>query len=181
MGSITIVTGCPGTGKTTLADRLSRSRAHGVCLSGDAFHRFVAHPISPIVPEAHAQNTTVTTAIARAAAAFAADGYDVFVDGVVGPWFLPTFVSELRGRFAPVHYVILRAGLEDTVKRASSRPAPGDEGVVRHMHGEFSDLGPFERHAVDSTDRTEDDTLDEIERRWSAGEFLLDLGKVARP
>ena len=177
-GSITIVTGCPGSGKTTLATRLSQSRPHGVHLSGDVFYQFIAHPISPILAESHAQNTVVTRAIARAARIFASGDYEVFVDGVVGPWFLPTFVKELEDVPVLIHYVVVRASFEDTLRRATSRPSPADEQIVRHMYDQFASLGPLEGHTIDSTGQTEEETFNFLARRWLAGEFALDLGSI---
>jgi AAA domain-containing protein len=141
VASITIVTGCPGTGKTTLAARLAAASERGVHLSGDGFYAFVTRPVSPILPESRAQNTTVTAAVARAAGAFAAGGYDVAVDAVIGPWLLPTFLGEVEAARVPIHYVVLRAGLSDTLVRSRGRSDPGEERIVRHMHAAFEDLG----------------------------------------
>jgi len=181
MASITILTGSPGTGKTILAGRLAAASPRGVHLSGDVFYHFISNLVSPILPGAHAQNATVISAIARAAGAFASGGYDVVVDSVIGPWSLPAFAQELEDVRVPLHYVVLRARLEDTVRRAQSRDHSGDERIVRHMHGEFEDLGAFERHALDSSDRTTDDVFAELARRWRAGDFFLGTAGVATP
>ena len=178
MASITIVTGCPGTGKTTLAAREPRA----VHVSGDVFYAFLGRPISPIDPAARPQNTTVTIAIARAVAAFACGGYEVFVDGIIGPWFLPTFARELAGVAAPLHYIVLRAELADAITRAETRPSPGDARIVRHMYREFEDLGAFVSHTLDTGGRTLDETCNALVRRWRAGEFLIDAASVvAKP
>ncbi len=181
MASLTIVSGCPGTGKTTLAARLSEASEWGLHLAADTFYAFICRPISPILPESHEQNTTVTKALARAAAAFASGGYDVFVDGVVGPWFLPVFTSEFRPVEVPIDYVVLRAPLEETLRRATARPDAEKFSTdgVRHMHAAFADLGEFEAHAVDTGERSPDETLAEFARRRAAGELRLDLPRVA--
>lgn len=88
MSGITIVTGCPGAGKTTLAHHASKREARGLHIPADVFYTFPAHPISPILPEAHEQNAAVIVAVSRTAAAFASRGYAVFLDGIIGPWFL---------------------------------------------------------------------------------------------
>ena len=49
--------------------------------------------IPPWLPESQAQNEATTRASARAAAEFLASGYHTVFDGMVGPWFLPTFVA----------------------------------------------------------------------------------------
>ena len=178
-GSITVVTGCPGSGKSTLAARLAESRPQGVHLSGDAFYHFIVHLISPILPESHEQNTVVTRAITRTAATFALGGYETFVDGIVGPWFLPAFVKELEDVRVPLHYVVIRASLKETLRRAASRPAPAEERVVRHMYKAFASLGRLEGHAIDSTGQTESATFNTLAQRWLAGEFILDLKNIS--
>ncbi len=179
MASITIVSGCPGTGKTTLAERLSAATSQGMHLVADAFYEAIASPISPILPESQQQNTTVTIATARAAGVFASGGYEVFVDGVVGPWFIPTFAGELVELNVSVEYVVVRAGLDETLRRSAARPQPALENVVRQMHAAFRDLGEFEKHAVDTSGCTLDETLKEVTKRRRRGEFRLELSRYS--
>src|SRR5215831_1321309 len=108
MASITIVSGDLGTGKTTLSKALAHAEPTGLHLVADTFFHFPTHLLEPTTPESHTQNTTIMKAIGRAAAAFVEGGYDVFLDGVIGPWFLPTLLCEWDG-VARVEYVMLRA------------------------------------------------------------------------
>ena len=179
MASITIVSGCPGTGKTTLCQRLASERAQGMHLVADAFYEAIANPIDPTRPESHQQNTTVTIATARAAGVFASGDYEVFIDGLVGPWFVPVFVRELLATGVPLHYVVLRAGLEETLARSEGRDKSVPERVVRRMHAAFADLGELERHALDCSGQSEAETLVELRRRHQADELLLDLALYA--
>ena len=48
---------------------------------------------------------------------YARGGYDVIVDGIIGPWFLKPWQSLVREHYE-VHYIILRASKEETLKRA---------------------------------------------------------------
>ena len=90
---IVIVTGSPGTGKTTVAAALAKARARGLHLPADVFFTFPAHAIPPYQPEARDQNRDIMIALARTAATFAGRGYDVFMDGIFGPWFLPVVAA----------------------------------------------------------------------------------------
>src|SRR6187549_377244 len=121
MAAIVIVTGTPGAGKTTLCERAAKAHPHGVHIVADVFFTFRAHPISPILPEAHPQNGAAITAVSRAAAAFASHGYEVFVDGIIGPWFLPVVAAEVADTGHAIDYVVLRVDVEEAVRRTSGR------------------------------------------------------------
>ena len=171
-GSITIVTGCPGTGKTTVAARLASASTRGLHLETDPFYGFPAHPIDPTQPESHAQNTTILRAIGRAAGAFAEGGYDVFVDGIVGPWFLPTFLTEIPAG-TEVHYVVLEAPLGQALERVRQRQGSGESAKVEHMHRAFQELGEYAGCALDAS-RADPATLAErLAERRAAGALRI--------
>jgi chloramphenicol 3-O-phosphotransferase len=168
---IVIVSGCPGAGKSTLARALSRAAVRGLHLDSDWFYGFPAAPIDPATPEAHDQNTIVMRALARSAGAFAEGGYAVFLDGVIGPWFLPLLRDELRG--ARLAYLVLRASEEDALRRVRARDGGGASARVRHMHAAFAKLGPYHAHAIETSGRRRRDVLAEARDGLRAGRFDL--------
>jgi len=93
---VLILTGPPGSGKTTVAALLAAASPRGLHIPADVFWTFPAHPVSPYRPAGHEQNADIVVGLTRAAAAVAICGYDVVVDGILGPWFLPTIAAELR-------------------------------------------------------------------------------------
>jgi predicted kinase len=171
-GSVVIVTGSPGAGKTTLCAHLAQASPRGVHLHADDFHTYLAHPISPVLPDSHAQNATIIRACTQAASAFAKGGYEVFLDGIFGPWFLPVALENLAG--LRIDYVVLRSELQQAIERAGSRPAaPADAAIVQQMHAAFSSLEPYEHHALDIGALELAAVANELQRRRAAGEFRL--------
>ena len=174
MASITIISGCLGTGKTVLSKALARAEPAGLHFVTDTFYEFPAHALDPTTGEAHEQNATLITAIGRSAAAFAEGGYTVFLDGVVGPWFLPTLVRDWKA-VAHVEYVVLRATLEEELRRVLQRDGPSTSHRVCNMHDEFTDLEEYEPHVIETTHKTPDEVRTEFIQRRQRQEFVLDM------
>jgi energy-coupling factor transporter ATP-binding protein EcfA2 len=138
VGSLLVVTGPPGAGKSSVARVLADAADTSVLIEGDAFFGFLASgAIEPWLPASDSQNTVVTKAAASAAGAFATGGYTTVYDGVVGPWFLPTFAAATG--LDRLDYAILLPALVVCVERVATRHGHGftDEGATRKMHAEF--------------------------------------------
>jgi hypothetical protein len=137
------------------------------------FYGFPAEPIEPTRRESHHQNTVIMRALARSARAFAEGGYRVVLDGVIGPWFLPTLRGELSGG-PTVSYVVLRAPEAEALRRVSERQGPGASARVRQMVSALTDLGAFQAHAVDTVGRTVEEVLSVVQQGFAEDRFRLD-------
>ncbi len=95
-GRILVITGAPGTGKTTISSIIAKESdmEKSVHMHTDDFYHYLSkNAIAPHLPQSNAQNLVVIESFLEAAKRFARGGYDVIVDGIIGPWFLAPWLN----------------------------------------------------------------------------------------
>jgi predicted kinase len=168
-GHILIVSGSPGSGKTTIAAQLARlAGCKKVHLHSDDFWGYIGTGhVDPWLPEADEQNQMIMQIAAEVAALYARRGYLVALDGVIRPWALDYY--ENLG--VPSHFMVLRTSVDEAVRRCQARGGDSltDPEIVAELHSQFADLGAYEHHVlpVDGLDQAA--TLEAVIAGFSSG------------
>lgn len=163
-GRIIIITGSPGTGKSTTSAIIAKesSMEKSVHMHTDDFYNYLSKgAIPPYLPESNEQNLIVIEAFIEAAKRYVRGGYDVIVDGIIGPWFLKPWLNVVHDDYE-VHYIILRASKEETMQRAITRSKLDIETnieLVETMWEQFKNLGGYESNVIDTTNYSIKDTV----------------------
>ncbi|MFI9415312.1 AAA family ATPase [Nocardia gamkensis] len=176
-GEVIILTGPPGAGKTTVAELLAAGASRPtIHVTTDWFYRSIRTGfVPPYLPEAQRQNEVVVDAIVASVATFACGGYDVVVDGIVGPWFLTPFRAAAERDLLELSYLVLRPDLDTTLARAQQRAGHElkDVEAITGLHTAFADLGELEDHVLDTGHLDAEQTVAEVRRALASGNHRL--------
>lgn len=174
---VVILSGPPASGKTTVAEIIASTAAEPtVHMTTDQFYRAIrAGYIAPYLPEAQRQNEVVIDAIVAAVAVYARGGFDVVVDGIVGPWFLSPFRQMAAEAGFALSYIVLRPALDMSLQRARDRSGDDlkDPTAITGLHNAFRQLDELEAHVIDNTVLDAAGTAAQVRQAIASGAYRL--------
>ena len=179
MARIIIISGACGTGKTTISKILAEKSEHNLAvhIHTDDYYQYIKKGyIHPWMNGTGKQNNAVISAAAASAEKFALNGYEVFVDGTIGPWFLEPWLNIAESG-VDVRYIILRPDAPTTVRRAMQRTQreefPLHSEAVQNIWQSFQKMDKYEENVIDTTNQTVDETVAFVKKHLQNGGFSL--------
>ena len=168
MGSLVVISGPIGAGKTTLAKALVEISPPPLAyIEGDDFWRYLAKPGAG-GPRRNIQ--PIMRAMFRAAAAIAVDDYEAILDFSMPPAFARAAAARIPD--TPVHYVELRPALDVCASRAANRSEGGIPDYA--PYADFYDAFDAEDRFVIRNDAQDPaDVAMEIRAGLAEGRFRL--------
>ena len=166
-GSVVLITGIMGAGKSTVAQQLTERLPRAAHVRGDLFRRMIVSGRAEMVPGADAEALGQLQLRYRLAA-IVADGYAdagftaVYQDIILGPD-LERVIALLRSR--PLYVVVLAPRPEVLLQRAENRDkVSGYRAWTVEALDEMLRATPRIGLWLDTSDQTADETVDEIWR-----------------
>lgn len=89
-------------------------------------------------------------------------------EGDLGPWFIHPFEKAETA----LHYIVLRPSFDAAIERCRSRSGDTltDPEVITALHKQFSMLGDFENHVIETVGHSPDDTLAAVRAALVSGQ-----------
>ncbi len=168
-----LVTGPSAAGKSTVGRLLAKRFPRGVHLEADVFRRCIVSGRAEMTPDPSAEALDQLLLRYRLAAAaadlYAANGFTVVVEDVIGGEMLATAIALIRAR--PMYTVVLLPSLEVVAAREAARSTDGYEHwTLGALYKSFASHTPRIGLWLDTSEHTPEQTVEAILARTMTGD-----------
>jgi chloramphenicol 3-O-phosphotransferase len=171
-GTIFLITGTPGSGKSSVAAALAKRYPFGIHIPVDDLREWVvsgiAHPVPLWTEETGRQFRLARQAALEIARIYAGAGFAVVIDDIIFPDEAARGMVEALSGY-DVHKVVLHPDLDTALRRNAERTNKQfDTGVltetIRSLHGAFAraDFTGAGWQVIDNTHLDVEETVDRI-------------------
>jgi len=172
---IFIITGTPGSGKSTVAKALMQRYEFGFHIPIDDLREWVvsgiAHPLPTWTDETTRQFRIAYQAAAQLAKTYASEGFSVAIDQVIYPKDVKTYFEKILSEFV-VHKVYLRPNVSIALERNAARTTKEFDNEflnepLKAIHTSLDEQIQADNGwvIIDSTTQNIQATIDEIIRK----------------
>jgi adenylate kinase family enzyme len=166
MPKLTIITGPPGAGKSTITKLLAGSMENSARVSTDDMRDLILNGrASPNDPDWKRQLMTGAKNSSIVAKNFFKDGFNVFLDDVVCTREIYEIYSNLLKKEKPI-FILLLPSKECVIKRDLTRGKNAMKQRAVYVYDRFLEFIKEEKSLIriDTTDMSEDQTVKEIRK-----------------
>ncbi len=177
MPNVLILTGPPGSGKSSVAEALADRYDRVAHVQVDLLRRFITPTgyIAPDHPGFERQQALATRNACALAENFLAERIAVIIDDVViWPEDLERYVKGLTTAGGPLHFIRLVPSIETCQERNRGRTADRVKPErVAKLHADFLAAGSFAGSTIDNSTLTEQRTADRLQELTTRGASLV--------
>jgi predicted ABC-type ATPase len=168
MSAITIISGPPGAGKTTVTKELiCLNKGTLVYIEGDDFWKFMVNDGGRPV---HKNFRATMSAMIGASIGYARNDYEVLLDFSIPPWYIIKAAEKLKQRKIALNYVVLLPTIDICATRAANREYGAIEYNERFIKF-YESFGELQQYIVEENEADAKAIAERVKRGLDVGLF----------